>query len=32
MKKVLFLGLSGRSYPYVRVRCYDFAAEFADVD
>ena len=27
MKKLLFLGLSGRSYPYVRVRCYDFAAE-----
>jgi len=25
--KAIFIGLSGRSYPYVRVRCYDFAAE-----
>ncbi|MCX6340405.1 MAG: glycosyltransferase family 4 protein [Candidatus Aureabacteria bacterium] len=25
--KLLFIGLSGYSYPYVRVRCYGFAAE-----
>ena len=26
---VLFMGLSGHSYPYVRVRCYGFAGELA---
>lgn len=26
---VLFMGLSGYSYPYVRVRCYGFAGELA---
>lgn len=27
--RVLFIGLSGYSYPYVRVRCYGFARELA---
>ncbi|MEI6632722.1 MAG: glycosyltransferase [Chlamydiota bacterium] len=28
-RRVLFIGLSGRDYPFVRVRCYDFARELA---